>query len=210
MTQSAIEVISQADVKVSAWSGGSTAEIAIYPQDAQYAARDFAWRVSVARLDADTSVFTPLPGIERILILLRGHLILDHQGHHRVSLHPFDQDRFDGDWHTTSWGQAEDFNIMLSRGCQATARMMTVDQSQSIPLPKPRTEGTAAWSIVYVAEGSVSVGSRSQPSVSLHCGDTLLAHSHRMTLEPGLIDLASTSPQPARVIAVVLQGAPAP
>jgi environmental stress-induced protein Ves len=49
--------------------GGTTTEVAIFPEGAGLA--DFDWRVSVARIDAD-GPFSSFPGIDRTLALLSG------------------------------------------------------------------------------------------------------------------------------------------
>ena len=43
------------DYVVSNWSGGKTIQIAIAPEGAVYADRDFLWRVSSATADLDES-----------------------------------------------------------------------------------------------------------------------------------------------------------
>ena len=55
------------DYVVSNWSGGKTIQIAIAPEGAVYADRDFLWRVSSATADLDESDYTPLPDYERWL-----------------------------------------------------------------------------------------------------------------------------------------------
>ena len=43
------------DFQVSTWSGGKTIQIAISPEGAAYADRDFLWRVSSATVELDES-----------------------------------------------------------------------------------------------------------------------------------------------------------
>ena len=51
--------LTQKDYVVSQWSGGTTTQIAIAPQGAQYGDRTFLWRLSSATVDLDASDFTP-------------------------------------------------------------------------------------------------------------------------------------------------------
>lgn len=53
---------------------GTTTQLAIYPPDATLA--DFAWRVSIARLDADAP-FSQFEDVDRCLAVLKGELRLD-------------------------------------------------------------------------------------------------------------------------------------
>ena len=57
---------------VSSWSGGTTTQLAIEPENAEYKDRDFLWRVSSATVALEESVFTPLPDYERLIMTLEG------------------------------------------------------------------------------------------------------------------------------------------
>lgn len=98
------------------WSGGTTTELFIGPEGANYAQRQFDIRVSSAKVELEASQFTALPGVDRHLMVLEGVLEVDHVGHHSVCLAPFETDSFSGDWETHSRGQVTDFNLMLKRG----------------------------------------------------------------------------------------------
>lgn len=111
--------ISKSDCKVSAWSGGSTTELLIWPPESTYAKRDFAFRISSATVDIDESEFTCLPGVVRYITPLHGGFELEHQGLSSISLKPYDIDRFSGDEKTVCRGRAVDFNLML-RGCEGS------------------------------------------------------------------------------------------
>ena len=64
--------LTQKDYVVSQWSGGTTTQIAIAPQGAQYGDRTFLWRLSSATVDLDASDFTPLPDYHRLISPFRG------------------------------------------------------------------------------------------------------------------------------------------
>ena len=78
---------------VSNWSGGSTTELYLDPPQASYAQRNFGVRVSSATVECERSQFTALPGVERIILPLRGQLHLYYEGHGEKRLQPFEQDR---------------------------------------------------------------------------------------------------------------------
>ncbi|SIR59795.1 HutD protein [Peribacillus simplex] len=113
-----LNVIRKSEQTSSLWSGGKTTQLAIYPEDGDYSKRDFKWRISTADVEVDESLFTHLPGIQRIIMILDGEMSLEHKGKHRVHLQPFEQDRFDGGWTTRSIGRVTDFNLMLAEGCE--------------------------------------------------------------------------------------------
>lgn len=110
------QVIKAGKQKVSDWSGGTTTELFIYPEDRFYGDRDFDWRISTSKSLSRSTVFTRLPGYTRWIMLLEGRMGLDHHKNHRITLNPFDQDYFDGKWMTKSYGICTDFNLMLKEG----------------------------------------------------------------------------------------------
>ena len=57
--------LTETDYKVGLWSGGSTTELFIWPEGADYGKREFTLRVSSARVDLEESDFTPLQGAWR-------------------------------------------------------------------------------------------------------------------------------------------------
>ena len=69
-----IQVTRRSQHRTSAWSGGETTELAIFPPNSNYAARNFEWRVSSATVTSETSEFTRLPGYSRRLLVLAGEL----------------------------------------------------------------------------------------------------------------------------------------
>lgn len=111
-----IEIIRKNQHKTSNWSGGTTTELYIYPKDAVYSERDFKWRLSSAKVEVEKSTFTLLPGISRLIMIVEGELILEHDRHHNAILREFQQDSFSGDWTTTSFGRVTDFNLMMTEG----------------------------------------------------------------------------------------------
>lgn len=113
-----IQTVRREDQSVSAWSGGTTTQLAIWPPDADYKQRNFKWRLSSARVDLEESTFTSLPGIHRLIMILEGQVRLVHEGHREITLNAFEQDSFEGDWKTTSFGKCVDFNLMTTEGCQ--------------------------------------------------------------------------------------------
>ena len=113
-----MKIISNKDFITKNWSGGQTTELAIYPAKSTFANRDFLYRISIATINISSSDFTPLPDVDRTLLLLEGELKLIHENHHESFLMAFSQDSFKGDWNTHSIGIAKDFNLMTKKGCK--------------------------------------------------------------------------------------------
>lgn len=109
--------------RVSRWSGGQTAEIALWPPESSYQERDFLWRLSSATVECESSVFTSLHDYNRIIALLGGELALDVEKAGRIDLRPGEPYRFDGGARVESRGRAVDFNLMLRKGrCEGALR----------------------------------------------------------------------------------------
>jgi environmental stress-induced protein Ves len=126
MTVAAITRLPARGHRVMAWAngGGETAEVAIAPAGASIAARDFDWRISMARVAAD-GPFSALAGYDRHLTLIAGGgMTLDAGAHGRLVLaRPFASATFPGDWPVEGRlhdGPIDDLNVMTRRG-RATA-----------------------------------------------------------------------------------------
>jgi environmental stress-induced protein Ves len=110
--------LTEKDYKVGLWSGGSTTELFIWPEGADYAKREFTLRVSSARVDLEESDFTPLMGVTRYITPLSGGFTLTHPGTAPVVMGPLAEPyRFSGEIATHCVGKATDFNLML-KGCE--------------------------------------------------------------------------------------------
>ena len=108
------KIIRKKDATTTVWSGGSTTEYFIYPEQASYAERDFDIRISRAVVEQTPSEFTSLPGYMRLLMPLDAHLRLVYQGQEEISLLPLEVTAFDGGWHTVSHGVCTDFGLMYN------------------------------------------------------------------------------------------------
>ena len=100
--------------KTSKWSGGTTTEFYIYPENGSYAERRFDVRISSATVDDEESVFTRLEGVYRSLMILDGEIVLSVNGEKR-RLAPYEHTEFTGEDDTRSIGYARDFNLMTRK-----------------------------------------------------------------------------------------------
>lgn len=155
------------------WSGGTTTELAIFPPGARYCDRNFAWRISTAVVTAAESTFTLLPGRQRRLMVLSGKMRLSHSGHHEVTLTPFEQDSFDGGWHTQCIGTGRDFNLMLAEGWQGSLQAVRLPAGGSIAVESPRPGATEG---LYCLSGRARVVFPTAERLLLDAGSFLLIH----------------------------------
>lgn len=113
----------RSDFRTSAWSGGTTTELYLYPEDGSYARRDFRLRISSATVELPESDFTLLPDVERYITPLEGGFTLIHPGQSPVTLAPLAAPyRFSGQTETHCIGRARDFNLML-KGCSGSMEL---------------------------------------------------------------------------------------
>lgn len=109
-------LLKEDNFNISNWTGGKTKELAIFPSSSKYLDRDFIWRLSSATVELDESDFSKLPDYDRILMVLKGSVILSYDGKRTVNLNELEQDSFDGAWKTKSFGRITDFNLMVRKG----------------------------------------------------------------------------------------------
>lgn len=107
-------IVKKNNAVTTTWSGGTTTELFIYPKESDYTKRDFLIRVSTATVDTFESSFTSLPGFKRYIMPLSGSLTLNHNGHYKTTLKPYNVDNFLGEWDTTSFGKCIDFNLIIN------------------------------------------------------------------------------------------------
>ena len=107
-----LTLVHKGDFSPTYWSGGMATELTTYPENSSYSERNFLWRLGFANIDIPESTFSTLPNISRTLMVTNGRLTLNHEGQHTACLGPFEQDSFQGEWKTTTKGQASVFNLM--------------------------------------------------------------------------------------------------
>ncbi|MDR6997853.1 HutD family protein [Neobacillus niacini] len=170
---SSIKIVKKNERTPSLWSGGKTTQLAIFPKDADYSVRNFNWRISTAIVEVEDSLFTHLPGINRVIMILDGEMYLDHEGHHSVFLKPFEQDRFDGGWTTRSKGKVTDFNLMLAKGYDG--ELIAIHLEKDNPDVSLALNGQAE--VFYCVAGFVRVVTSDEEIFILEKGDTMILNS---------------------------------
>lgn len=168
------KIIRKQDTKTTLWSGGTTTQLAIFPEDGDYAKRCFIWRVSSARVEVDESEFTSLPGVERCLMILDGKLWLSHEGRYEMNLERFQQDNFNGGWKTVSRGRVTDFNLMVTDG-EGRLQVLEIEPKASkvITASGLVPEWEMISEVFYFLSDGVEVAITGE-SVKMNRGDVLL------------------------------------
>lgn len=137
------------------WSGGVTTQLAIWPEGADYGVRRFDWRISTAAVEDEKSVFTPLPGIHRLLMILDGEIEVTHGGTRTVAMKPFAHvDEFEGGEETVSIGRCVDFNLMTSRGFSGAMSACAKGGESAVV---SRNCGTDYWRGIYSLTDGLTV-----------------------------------------------------
>ena len=108
-----IHLLPKKDSKASVWSGGLTYEYLIYPETANYADRDFAFRISSATIEQEPSVFTKFKGYYRYLVMLDNDLNIEINKEKKI-YKKYEIMEFNSDDEVTSYSKGIDFNWMVS------------------------------------------------------------------------------------------------
>lgn len=177
-----MEIIRKHQQKTTEWSGGLTTELFIYPKGSSYKDRDFKFRLSTATVEVDTSVFTPLAGITRTLMVLDGEMSLFHEGHHSSNLGPLQKDNFQGGWNTSSKGRCVDFNLMCMNGASGDLFGITLMPGEMVSIQSDSDidvvylfRGEVEIEGVILSEGDAILIERAQEIVSI--GESIIVHS---------------------------------
>lgn len=173
-----VEMIKKCEQSTSAWSGGTTTQLAIYPKRSEYRERNFKWRLSSALVEDEESTFTKLPDIYRHIMIIEGEMKLIHEGHREAMLRPFMQDSFSGDWTTRSIGRVRDFNLMLGQGSKGELEAITVNENLNFEWDTKIPDKTMSLTTqaFYCVSGCVSLHINGSEMYEFFEGDLLMVH----------------------------------
>lgn len=155
--------------------GGTTAEIAMAPDDADFAAGKFDWRLSLASIAGD-GPFSAFPGIDRTIMLVEGNgMVLTNPDNVRMVLdRKYLPQDFPGEWPVDCRlldGPVRDLNLMANRArVRADWQVIALDRKEA-------ALAEADTLIAHVLSGRFEldgVADRDGP-VSLATSDTLIA-----------------------------------
>lgn len=112
------------------WSGGTTSQLYIFPENGQFSERNFDFRISSATIEVEESSFTSLPAYNRILAILEGNLTLNHVGKPSTQLEKYEHVFFHGSWETSSVGKVRDFNVIYNANYDVDFQLISVETQQ--------------------------------------------------------------------------------
>lgn len=144
-----MKIISSKEQKTIHWSGGTSTELYIFPEESEFSERNFDLRISTATIEVEKSEFTSLSGYLRKIMVLEGTLDLHHENHHSSSLKPFEQDSFSGEWKTSSIGKATDFNVIFRPELRPEMEVVRCEALNSIEFNSNQR------SFFYLVEGTL-------------------------------------------------------
>ncbi|MFK8044984.1 MAG: HutD family protein [Crocinitomicaceae bacterium] len=147
-----MKIIKGTEVRSKSWGGGNTTELYIYPIGSSYINKDFKFRLSKATIEIEESSFTKLNAVKRELMVLKGKLNLIHENKYKILLKPFESDKFNGHWLTTSNGLAEDFNLMMLGNTEGYLEHISSEKSNKVIIEK-----SCDIIAVFCANGSASL-----------------------------------------------------
>ena len=167
-----IKVIKKESLSTSKWSGGTTTQLYIYPENELYENRNFKFRISSAKVDLEESNFTKLPNIKRKIMILDGKLKLIHENHHDIILEKFDQDTFYGHWNTKSYGKVTDFNLMLNENTNGIIEHVNLENEKTIVYNNNVEYGNLT-EVFYIVKGKINISVNNECEL-LEAGDVAI------------------------------------
>ncbi len=184
---SQIKIIKKDKLSTSKWSGGTTTQLYIYPEDELYENRNFTFRISSAKVDLEESTFTKLPNIKRRIMILDGRLKLIHENHHSVTLEKFQQDTFYGHWNTKSYGKVTDFNLMLNENADGFIEYINLENEKTINVYKDDKYNNTT-EVFYCVKGKINISINNE-RYELKAGDVaIMKNIHNLKIQLNNLD----------------------
>jgi len=168
-----ISVVKEQDAIVSRWAGGESSQYYIYPQEADFSARNFCFRVSRAVSNSDEKAeYSNLKNYTRHLIMLEGTAHIFHSEHYDIVMNPYEEiDVFDGGWESCAAGRVKDFNLMVSK--DFTGSMSVINESCVLEF-NSKEESVRDWVMFFCGSGNVSFSLNSEENVNISQGDLIV------------------------------------
>ncbi len=148
------KIIRSEEFTTNIWSGGTTTQLYIFPENAEYSKRNFDFRISTANVLSEKSVFTSLPGISRKLMILEGEIEIFHENKYKKQLSKFETDEFSGDWKTSSVGLCIDFNLMTKGKVTGNIIAETLEENQIFQI---KSNKKSFMIFVYILSGKIEI-----------------------------------------------------
>ncbi|MBI9036435.1 MAG: HutD family protein [Bacteroidales bacterium] len=170
-----IQIIRKSELITSTWSGGTTTQIAIFPENASYADGNFIFRISSAVVDSAESNFTKLPGVSREIMILEGELKLEHKDQYSKILKKFDTDSFKGEWDTKSNGKVIDFNLMTTGNAFGAIEAIHLNENKKIT---KHLSARFNVMVLFIHKGDLEIINKENKQL-LYQGDSILLFNEK-------------------------------
>ena len=95
-----MKLVSKVNQKTSSWTGGTTTELLIFPENSSVSEQNFDFRISTAKVLVEKSEFTIFPKHNRKLAILEGKLKIQHNQSDWYTLNAGEQTEFKGGGNT--------------------------------------------------------------------------------------------------------------
>jgi environmental stress-induced protein Ves len=146
-----IQIHDLGECKVTRWSGGTTTELCILPDESSFEDRVFDLRISIATVEVEQTVYTSMPGFKRTLLLMEGRLELKIPNDPKL-LNKGDVVTFSGSPGIECLGKGVNFNLIYSNKFKCS----------KLELIRPNTSCTIDLAehdvfILYCRSGNVTV-----------------------------------------------------
>ena len=151
------QVLKTEDFRTSRWTGGTTTQLAIWPQDSEYLERNFVWRLSTATCEKEESIFSRLPDFNRILVVLSGSVVLAHENVRSARLRELEQDTFDGAYRTKSFGAITDYNLMVRKGNEGSVEVIELSEENRTLAVEDKEQYAMGTQAFYCRDGYATV-----------------------------------------------------
>ena len=149
-------LLKKSDQKSQNWSGGTTTQLYISPENSSFPAFDFNFRISTATVEVESTDFTFMPGVTRHLMILEGNLWLEHIERSEHNLNIFDQTIFNGEWPTRAKGKVRDFNLLLRNNAEGSLEHVSIKKQNDYSCATKNGDYSIG---VYVCRGNISIPS---------------------------------------------------
>lgn len=166
-----LQIIRKSEMSTTAWSGGDSEQICIFPHSGTLDEKNFNYRCSLASIKNEETEFTSMENVSRIFMAIDPfRLDIDGDGY---KVDKGDSCQFNGDQKVTCKGKGDAFNIMIGDpNYRAMVQILELQPGEFI------TEKIQNHHFYYVYKGNCIVRDFSFSEV-LHEGDLI-------TIEAGL------------------------
>ncbi len=152
-------IFEESQINEASWAGGTTKQLYIYPENADYKAKNFEFRISTATVDLEESDFTVLSGVDRQIMSLDGEITLSHDGNNPTKLMPLEVHYFSGDVSTKSKGKCSDFNLMTTGSVKAEMASWSLSAEISATFI-PHSDIQKIFLYAYKGQANIGIGGK--------------------------------------------------